>query len=307
MKPYHISSSAFPVSGSTHRLPPCSALRVPRSAFTLIELLVVIAIIAILAALLLPALARAKRKSYMAACLGNQKQLGLAWVMYADDNQDKLIGNGTASSYEPGNGFWRKGYRVVNDPTSFPILNQTPPGGLTGNALSDWYIQQGYAEGPLFQYAPNRGVIHCPGDVRWRSNLPGYDSYSIGWNVGDNPTYYSTAGGPPLMRLSAILHASERVVWVEEKDPRGDNIGSWAFAYSATAPAWADPVADFHAGGSSFDFADGHAENHRWLEGDTAKLANSPTYFWPWPANPAGLANRDIVWLNQRWPCAENP
>ncbi|MDP6679966.1 MAG: prepilin-type N-terminal cleavage/methylation domain-containing protein, partial [Verrucomicrobiota bacterium] len=125
------------------------------SGFTLIELLVVIAIIAILAALLLPALAKSKGLATGAACQNNQKQLALAWTMYAGDNDDHLCGG---STYTPGD-WWR-------GPQTIPRDKLAQLGKLSSRQREIEMEKAGIRKGLLFPHVGAPGVYHCPGDKR---------------------------------------------------------------------------------------------------------------------------------------------
>jgi prepilin-type N-terminal cleavage/methylation domain-containing protein len=267
-------------------------------AFTLIELLVVIAIIAILAAMLLPALSRAKLKATETACLSNLRQLSFAWKMYASDNSDRIVGMEESAPNEVA---WRiesTDPKIVADPALT---------GLKGNDLSTMVIQLTYKYGALYLYAPNAGIIHCPGDLR--SRLAGinfaYDSYSgAGYLNGS----YRFLGGPTALanviyKDSQILHPSERIIWLEEADSRqnffrppfGENLGGFVMNIG-TPPdfsdaTWADYPAVNHGSMSTMNFIDGHAESHKWATPLGYPTRSGPT-----------TACQDSRWMAQRFP-----
>ncbi len=287
-----------------------------RGGFTLIELLVVIAIIAILAAMLLPALAKAKQRATQGACLNNEKQLALGWMMYAEDDNELLLNlntyvNGGLAAAKSGIP-WRVD---LQHGQISPAPNTTTSDGWRAG------IEQGYKqpapniEGPLYRYAANADIVHCPGDKRYQLKFtPGgggpysWDSYSgVAQLNGEN-------GG--LIKRNLIKHPSDRYIWVEGADMRGENVGSWSL--NAGTPAsnfgdatFVDSPAAFHITSACFNFCDGHAESHKWLNSATIAFANDTT-----PSKDAGGAsqsaanggsNIDRQWLGSRYPTTQNP
>src|SRR5215831_834784 len=127
------------------------------TAFTLIELLVVIAIIAILAAMLLPALARAKQKGQGIQCMNNHRQLTLAWRMYADDSRDYLVyasGNVALDATTPnaGSNPWNQYAWCLSNMDFDP------------NNRYNWDPTLDMVKRPLWPYAKQPGIYKCPSD-----------------------------------------------------------------------------------------------------------------------------------------------
>jgi prepilin-type N-terminal cleavage/methylation domain-containing protein len=240
-----------------------------RGGFTLIELLVVIAIIAILAAILLPAMAKAKAEAMTTTCLNAQKQLAIAWLQYSNDNKDYLI-NMTRPNWDSGLGAW---FYWDWNPAALVI-----PTGASAQEKHILEVQAAFQEAQFWPYLPNVNAIHCPADLRQYS--------PVGANMDSSPSTtpgyfawvsYSGAGGLngqsdlSLFKMHDIVHPSARFVFVEENDPRGENEGSWEQDSFTEPPAWAgsveeDSAAAWHLQNSTFSWADGHAETHRWLD-----------------------------------------
>jgi prepilin-type N-terminal cleavage/methylation domain-containing protein/prepilin-type processing-associated H-X9-DG protein len=245
-----------PVELSGQR-PLASGVVASERGFTLIELLVVIAIIAILAALLLPALSRAKSRAWTIACLNNMKQLEICWHAYALDYNDLVVPNNS--------------------------VNGISPNGASGSIAAgvSWCLadptEDNVRNGMLFEYNRSLGIYRCPADHSTLGDPSGATpgpprarSFNLSMSVNGYPEYDSFILGyiPYFKKLTQIRNPNvgNCLVLIDENEYTlvDSQFGMPTDTYNGTQTWW-DMPANRHDQGANLCFADGHAERWKWV------------------------------------------
>ncbi len=250
-----------------------------RRGFTLIELLVVIAIIAILMAILMPALQRVREQGKRIVCEHNLKSLTLAWIMYPDENDGKIVNGAGGFHYISANG-------QTADGSNPNIIERAWVGRGWGNnwnnrnvadsGLTETDKKRAIREGALWPVANDYGIYKCPtgrlGEFVTYAAVDAMNGLIRGGTASGNGHVYSVGrrvGGTVIWikRIHEISSPApaKRMVYIDEGAMTPD---SFAVHYDNPGPWWDDPPVR-HGDGTTVSWADGHASHLKWRASET--------------------------------------
>jgi prepilin-type N-terminal cleavage/methylation domain-containing protein/prepilin-type processing-associated H-X9-DG protein len=271
-----------------------------KKGFTLVELLVVISIIALLFGILIPVLGRAREVSKLVVCQSNLRQLAIAWMSYAQSNDERMCYPFMYQSHK--NGMWAMKETWIWAPYNAQTDQSVMPDLLYDTAGADRPTREeefeGIRRGTLYRYAQNVKAFHCGNDkIHWQSySIP--DCLNGEWQFAP-PTM--TKPWNVLTKMLQLKSPATKYVFLEDADPR--TYVEDSFELYIKQDYWSDPVSVAHMGKSGFAFADGHAEQRKWSD-ETTNWFKS---FKGWngtsgpvtlkPVTPGGID--DLNWMKQ--------
>ena len=291
----------------------------PKGAFTLIELLVVIAIIAVLAAMLLPALNAAKLRAVSLSCMNNYKQLGMAWFIYGQDNQDRLVSNSDRNNSPPTPINWTcpavAGSAVLLDWTT--SKNNTNTVFLT----IDTIVLGQRSTALIAPYVANElNIFVCPADhdLSTAQSQAGWENRirtcAMDGAMGDGSKWFAPGQGGNwpafynVIRFTDMHSPGPSDCWVvmDEHPNSDDDVTFYVNPADAngTPTSFTELPGSLHGKAAGIAFADGHSEIHKWMGGLTTQPFDPKRTSYLQSVNVSGdpASQNDLTWLAQHTP-----